>query len=113
MEEESWRNHGGGLGGGIMEGEPWRMQHGGVIIEEAGRRRQPGGGSQEEAARRHPGSHQEAPGGTRKHPGGCQKAPRSVSASVRVSGPILLLFQNVLKGPGRLHAAGQRLRDPR
>jgi hypothetical protein len=34
--EESWRGNRGG--GGSMEGESWKMQHGGSIIEEAARR---------------------------------------------------------------------------
>ena len=78
-----------------MEEESWRGNYGGVIIEEAARRRQPGKGSQEEAARR------------------LQETPRSVSLSVSVSVPILLLELNLFKGPRRPHAAGQRLRDPR
>ena len=49
VEEEAWRR--------IMEGEPWRMHRGGVVIEDAAWRRQPGG-----AVRR---TH---PGGTKRHP---------------------------------------------
>ena len=94
VKKESWRrNHGGNV-----EEESWRrnhgggtlsMHHGGVIIEEAARRRQSGGipeGSQE-ADRKHPDLYL------------CL---------------CLFLYQllNVFKGPRRLSAAGQRLRDP-
>ena len=115
MKNESWRRN---RGGGIVEEASWRGNPGACIMEEW---RQPGGGSQEEAVRRrqlegtrrHPGGTKKHPGGTRRHPEGSQEAPRSVSVSVFVSVPILLLLLCVFKGPRRLRAVGQRLRDPR
>ena len=93
-QKESWRKN----IGGIVEdyGQPWRMCHGGVIIEEAAGRRRPGEGSQKEATRRQPGGTRRYPrgairhpesslGGTTWHPGGSQEAPESVSVSVTAS----------------------------
>ena len=69
--EESWRRH---RGEGTMEGEPWRMHHGGVIIEEAARGRQQGEASSQEAQKT-PKKHKEAPRrpreAARRHPGLC------------------------------------------
>ncbi len=75
MKRESWRGNLGGIvernrGGGIMEGQPWRMHHGGVSMEETARRRQePQGDTQEapegtqEAPRRQPEAPRRQPGG--------------------------------------------------
>ncbi len=54
MEEESWRNH----EGGIMEKESWRRNHGGGTLEEESWRRDLGGFWE---AFRSPGRHPEAP----------------------------------------------------
>ena len=63
MKKESWRENLGGIvernrGVGIMKGQPWKMHHGGVSMEEAARRRQ------------------EAQGDTQEAPEGTQEAPR-------------------------------------
>ena len=90
MEEESKRNHGGGIreedswrrhrGEGIMEEKSRRRNNGGGIIEESWRRnhgegesgRRIFGGGTQEAPRKHPRATKEAP---RRHPGGTQEGP--------------------------------------
>ena len=74
MEEESWRNH----EGGIMEKESWRRNHGGGTLEEESWRRDLGGiweasgrllgaqGGTQRHPRRHPGGTQGSPGGQRR-----------------------------------------------
>ena len=69
MEEESKRNH----GGGIREEDSWRRHRGEGIMEEKSRRRNNGGGIIEESWRR---NHGEGESGRRIFGGGTQEAPR-------------------------------------
>ena len=119
--EESWKRN---RGGGIMTRESWRMDHVGVIIEDAARRRQPGRGNQEEAGRKHkerPRRRQEAP---RRPPGGTSRHPRGTQEAAKRQPDLYLclclyLYQFCyfywvsLKARGACAQQGSRLRHPR